>query len=62
MKSSTETMIKYYDALSSADLHTICECFDLPSKLISLFGVVYIAIKEDIVKTYSGITETVKQR
>ena len=60
MKSSTETMVKYYDALSSADLQTICECFDVPSKLISLYGVVNIASKEDIIKTYSGIIETWK--
>ena len=60
MKSSTEIMVKYYDALSSADLQTICECFDLPSKLISLYGVVNIASKEDIIKTYSGIIETWK--
>ena len=31
MKSSTEIMVKYYDAISSADLQTICECFDIPS-------------------------------
>ncbi len=60
MKSSTETMVKYYDALSSADLQTICECFDVPSKLISLYGVVNIASKEDIIKTYSSIIETWK--
>ena len=42
MKSSTEIMVKYYDAISSADLQTICECFDVPSKLISLYGVVNI--------------------
>ena len=60
MKSSTEIMVKYYDALSSADLQTVCECFDVPSKLISLFGVVNIASKEDIIKTYSGIIETWK--
>jgi len=60
MKSSTETMVKYYDALSSANLHTVCECFDVPSKLISLFGVVNIASKEDIIKTYLGIIETWK--
>ena len=60
MKSSTETMVKYYDALSSADLQTICECFDIPSKLISLYGVVNITSKEDIMRTYSGIIETWK--
>ena len=60
MKSSTEIMVKYYDAISSADLQTICECFDVPSKLISLFGVVNITSKENIIKTYSGIIETWK--
>ena len=48
MKSSTEIMVKYYDAISSADLQTICECFDVPSKLISIYGVVNITSKEDI--------------
>ena len=60
MKSSTEIMFKYYDAISSADLQTICECFDVPSKLISLYGVVNITSKEDIIKTYSAIIETQK--
>ena len=62
MKSSTEIMFKYYDAISSADLQTICECFDVPSKLISLYGVVNITSKEDIIKTYSGIIETWKMQ
>ena len=60
MSNSTETLVKYYDAISNADLQTICECFDIPSKLISLYGVVNIASKEDIIKTYSGIIETWK--
>ena len=57
MSNSTETMVKYYDALSNNDLQTICECFDIPSKLISLYGVVNITSKEDIIKTYSDIIE-----
>ena len=60
MSNSTETMVKYYDAVSNADLQTICECFDIPSKIISLYGVVNIASKENIIKTYSGIIETWK--
>ena len=60
MSDSTETMVKYYDALSNTNLQTICECFDIPSKIISLYGVVNIASKEDIIKTYSGIIETWK--
>ena len=60
MKSSTETMVKYYDAISNADLEKICESFDIPSKLISLYGVINITSKEDIIKTYSDITKTWK--
>ena len=60
MSNSTETLVKYYDAISYADLQTICECFDIPSKLISLYGVVNITSREDIIKTYSDIIETWK--
>ena len=60
MSNSTETLVKYYDAISNADLQTICKCFDIPSKLISLYGVVNINSKEDIIKTYSDIIETWK--
>ena len=60
MSNSTETMVKYYDAISNNDLQTICECFDIPSKLISLYGVVNITSKEDIIKTYSDIIKTWK--
>ena len=60
MSDSKETLVKYYDAISNADLEKICESFDIPSKLISLYGVVNITSKEDIIKTYSGIIETWK--
>ena len=60
MGNSTETLVKYYDAISKADLEKICESFDIPSKLISLYGVVNITSKEDIIKTYSDIIETWK--
>ena len=60
MNDSTETLVKYYDAISKADLEKICESFDIPSKLISLYGVINITSKEDIIKTYSDIIETWK--
>ena len=60
MSDSTETLVKYYDAISNADLEKICESFDIPSKLISLYGVVNITSKEDIIKTYSDIIKTWK--
>ena len=60
MSDSKQTLVKYYDAISNADLEKICECFDIPSKLISLYGVVNITSKEDINKTYSDIIETWK--
>ena len=60
MSDSTETLVKYYDAISKADLEKICESFDIPSKLISLYGVINIIRKGDIIKTYSDIIETWK--
>ena len=60
MSNSTETLVNYYDAISKADLEKICESFDIPSKLISLYGVVNITNKEDIIKTYSDIIKTWK--
>jgi hypothetical protein len=60
MKSSTEIMVKYYDAISSADLQTICECFDVPSKLISLYGVVNITNKEEKIER-SEVRKTVSR-
>ena len=60
MSDSTETLVKYYDAISNADLEKICETFDIPSKLISLYGVVNITSREDIIKTYSNIIKTWK--
>ena len=60
MSDSTETLVKYYDAISNADLEKICETFDIPSKLISLYGVVNITSRNDIIKTYSDIIETWK--
>ena len=60
MSNSIETLVKYYDSISNADLQKICESFDIPSKLISLYGVVNITSKEDIVKTDSSIIETWK--
>ena len=60
MSNSIETLVKYYDAISNADLQKICESFDIPSKLISLYGVINIIRKEDIIKTYSDIIETWK--
>ena len=60
MSNSIETLVKYYDAISNADLQKICESFDIPSKLISLYGVVNITSRDDIIKTYSDIIETWK--
>ena len=62
MSGSKETLVKYYDAISNADLEKICVSFDIPSKLISLYGVVNITSREDIIKTYSGIIETWKMQ
>ena len=52
MTNSTEILVKYYEALSNVELQSVSECFDVPSKLISLYGVVDISSREEILKTY----------
>ena len=58
MTNSTEILVKYYDALSNVELQSVTECFDVPSKLISLYGVVNISSREEILKTYADMIET----
>ena len=40
------------------DLEKISTCFDLPAKLISLYGVVDMLSKKDITMTYDKIIKT----
>ena len=62
MTNSTEILVKYYDGLTNGDLHSVSECFDVPSKLISLYGVVDISSREEILKTYTDMIETWKKQ
>ena len=62
MTNSTEILVKYYDALSNVELQSVSECFDVPSKLISLYGVVDISSREEILKTYTDMIETWKKQ
>ena len=62
MTNSTEILVKYYDALSNGNLQSVSECFDVPSKLISLYGVVDISSREEILKTYTDMIETWKKQ
>ena len=55
---SVDTLVKYYDAISTADFDTIAECFDTPSKLISLYGTVNHSNREQIKETYDKILKT----
>ena len=51
-------MVNYYAAISNADLEKISTFFDLPAKLISLYGVVDIIYKKDIITIYDNIIKT----
>ena len=62
MINSSDLLVKYYDALSDGNLEIICECFDIPSKIISLYGVVNINSKDDILKTYSDLINSWKKK
>ncbi len=56
--SSSEALVNYYVSISNVDLESISSCFDLPAKLISLYGVVDMLTKEDIINTYDNIFKT----
>ena len=62
MTNSTEILVKYYDGLTNGDLQSVSECFDVPSKLISLYGVVDISSRDEILKTYTDMIETWKKQ
>ena len=62
MTNSTEILVKYYDGLSNGDLQSVSECFDVPSKLISLYGVVDIHSREEILKTFADMIEIWKKQ
>ena len=58
MNNSKDALVNYYFAISNADLEKISTCFDLPAKLISLYGVVDLLSKKDIITTYDNIIKT----
>ena len=58
MSNSKDTLVNYYAAISNADIENISTFFDLPAKLISLYGVVDVISKKDIITTYDNIIKT----
>ena len=59
---SVDTLVKYYDAISTADFDSIAECFDTPSKLISLYETVNHSSKQQIKETYAKIIDSWNKR
>ena len=57
---SVDTFVKYYDAISTAEFDSIAECFDTPSKLISLYGTVNHFNREQIKDTYAKIIKNLE--
>ena len=62
MTNSSDLLVKYYDALSNGNLEVVSECFDNASKFLSLYGVVNINSKNDILKTYSDLINSWKEQ
>ena len=62
MTDSTEILVKYYDSLTNGDLQSVSECFDVPSKLISLYGVVDISSRQEILTTFANMIDTWKEQ
>ena len=58
MNNSKDALVNYYLAITNADLEKISTCFDLPAKLISLYGVVDVLSTKDIIATYDNIIKT----
>ena len=62
MSSSIDVMTIYYDSLADGDLETVTDCFDIPSKLISLYGVVDMSNRDDVLRTYTDLIESWKEQ
>ena len=55
---SVDRLVEYYNALIEGDWPTLVNCFDLPSKVISLYGVVNFECKEQIQNVYESVLDT----
>ena len=55
---SVDRLVEYYNALIEGDWPTLANCFDLPSKVISLYGVVNFDSKEQIQNVYKSVLDT----
>ena len=62
MSSSIDVMKIYYDTVEDGDLETVTNCFDIPSKFISLYGVVNMSTRDDILRTYTDLIESWKEQ
>jgi len=58
---SVDRLVEYYNALVEGDWPTLVNCFDLPSKVISLYGVVNFECKEQIQNVYESVLDTWRQ-
>ena len=58
---SVDRLVEYYNALVERDWPTLVNCFDLPSKVISLYGVVNFECKEQIQNVYESVLDTWRQ-
>ena len=59
---SKALLIEYYDALSEGEFDKVAECYDLPCKLISLYGALECASREQVRNAFVSIHDDWKSK
>ena len=59
---SKALLIEYYDALSEGEFDKVAECYDLPCKLISLYGALDCASREQVRNAFVSIHDAWKSK
>ena len=59
---AVETLKTYYGALANKDLEVVADSYDIPSKMITLAGVVNLASRNAVKATFENVIKTWKQQ
>ena len=59
---SKDLLIEYYDALSEGEFDKVADCYDLPCKLISLYGGLDCATREEVKNAFVSIHDDWKSK
>ena len=59
---AVETLKTYYGALANKDLEVVADSYDIPSKMITLAGVVNLASRNAVKAAFENVIKTWKQQ